>query len=209
MLVFPGNNSLAVKLDYPNLGMLISPGGFWNAGCRFSLDNGVYGLWCKGLKFQPSPFISLLITVKNLNLVPLWVVVPDAVGDSETTSRLWLEWQPIIKHEFGFNRAFAVQDGHTLKDVPENTDVVFIGGSTNWKRQNIKVFCSNFPRVHVARINTLRWLWVCHNAGAESVDGTGWFRHSDRTQELIDYLDVCNGRKKCLDGQLFNPGLYA
>lgn len=29
---------------------------------------------------------------------------------------------------------------------------------------------------HIERINTYRWHRVCADAGAESVDGTGWFR---------------------------------
>jgi len=209
MIVMPGNNSMVIKLGYSNLAMLISPGGWWNAHCDFAADNGVYALWRKGLEFQQNPFITLLTKIKSLGYQPRWVVVPDAVGDAATTSKLWKEWYPIIKYEFGFTCAFAVQNGHTLNDVPDKADVVFVGGSTDWKRSNIKYFCAGFPRVHIARINTLRWLWVCHNSGAESVDGTGWFRHPRRTQELIDYLDVASGKKLCLDGQLFNPGLCA
>ena len=57
---------------------------------------------------------------------------------------------------------------------------------------------SNFKRVHVGRVNTYRLLWLAHEAGAESCDGTGWFR-GDRKQlqGLIDYLqESSSGRRK-------------
>lgn len=47
-----------------------------------------------------------------------------------------------------------------------------------------------FPRIHVGRVNTERMLWMAHEAGAESCDGTGWFR-GDKAQlaGLMRYLD--------------------
>lgn len=205
----PSNNSMVVNLrKYKNLAMLISPGGWWDAKCDFALDNGAYACWLKGQSFKESAFINLLNTVEKAGYTPRWVVVPDAVCDAEKTNYLWKKWQPVIKQCYGFNCAFAVQDGHTPKDVPRKADVVFIGGSTEWKRKNIKTFCKHFPRVHVARINTLRWLWVCHNAGAESVDGTGWFRHPSRMNELISYLDISNKFKSKQDYELFNTSIY-
>ena len=38
-----------------------------------------------------------------------------------------------------------------------------------------------FPgRVHVARVNSERLLWMADKAGAVSCDGTGWFRGNER-----------------------------
>src|SRR5208283_317973 len=95
---------------------------------------------------------------------------------------------------YGFTPAFAVQDGMTPRDVPLGAGVVFVGGSTKWKRQTLEVWCGGFPRVHVARINTERWLWRCYALGAESCDGTGWFRGDPvQFRGLLDYLALRAG----------------
>jgi len=67
------------------------------------------------------------------------------------------------------------------------------------------MFTAAFPRVHVGRINGEKGLWECHEAGAESCDGTGWFRGGNtegnkQLQMLLRYLEEStNGRKQ---GQL-------
>lgn len=142
---------------------------------------------------------------------PEWVVVPDAPTDAEETSKLWKQWSPIIK-SWGFKTAFAVQNGHTPSSVPNDVDIVFIGGDTHWKRKNIKLFTDNFPRVHVGRINGLSWLWACHNAGVESIDGNSYFRkktgsssnYRSAYKDLKDYLEIANNLKKIEDGLLFS-----
>ena len=90
----------------------------------------------------------------------------------------------------GFKLAMAVQDGMTPDDVPSNCDVIFVGGTDAWKMPSLPMWTANFPRVHVGRINGYRGLWQCHEAGAESCDGTGYFR-GDKKQlaGLIRYLE--------------------
>jgi hypothetical protein len=89
-----------------------------------------------------------------------------------------------------FPIAFVAQDGCTPADVPETADVVFIGGTTEWKWENVWRFCDAFPRVHVGRVNTYRKLMHCHECGAMSVDGTGFFRGGpERWSSLKRYLD--------------------
>mgnify|MGYP003656587610 CR=1 FL=1 len=92
------------------------------------------------------------------------------------------------------NLALAVQDGMMPEDVPDDFDrengVIFVGGSTHWKLKSMKMWCDNFKRVHIARVNTESRLWKCHNAGAESVDGTGFFRgDQNQTEGLYRYLE--------------------
>ena len=74
--------------------------------------------------------------------------------------------------------------------------VVFVGGTTAWKWKTLRTWTENFPRVHVGRVNTDRMLWMAHECGAESCDGTGWFR-GDQVQfaGLLSYLEQStNGR---------------
>ena len=77
----------------------------------------------------------------------------------------------------------------TKEDVPTDADVIFVGGSTDWKWKNLYEWTKNFKRVHVGRVNSERLLWIAHEAGAESCDGTGWVRGGEeRLEELHRYL---------------------
>jgi hypothetical protein len=210
MKIFVGAHSLSCvpKIYRHQIGNLFSPGCHWNSGLQFALDNGVYRSWKKNQDWSATIFKKLLDKVSKLNQMPLWVVVPDVVGNHKLTLEKWREWQPMIIDR-GFACAFAVQDGCTPEDVPVNADVVFIGGTTAWKHRNIKVFCDNFPRVHVARVNTYTWLWHSYQCGAESIDGTGWFWTRKREhQDLLDFLAITNGHQDKETGALFRLSDY-
>jgi hypothetical protein len=181
MRVMPANNSKAIVHywagTYPGmLGHLYSPGGFrgpydW---LPFGLDNGAFPAWTKGEAWDEAAYRGLLERVAKAHHTPLWVLVPDVVADRDATLRSWERWAPELRG-YGWPLAFAVQDGMTVGDVPD-ADVIFVGGSTVWKRRTMETWCKSFKRVHVGRINTEKWLWRCVEVGAESCDGTGWFR---------------------------------
>lgn len=186
------------------VGNLFSPGGFWNNSIDFALDNYVFASWKQGRKWDSEKFIAHLDRVKLSGKSPLWVVCPDAVGDCSETRQLWDEWSPRLRSEYGWSLAYAVQDGQTIEDVPTDADVIFVGGTTEWKRSTISMWCGNFLRCHVARINTYRWLWYCHKCGAESIDGTGWlWGHKRENQDLLDYLAITEGDRETETGALF------
>tara|TARA_R110001632_G_scaffold81753_1_gene181817 strand:- start:592 stop:1224 length:633 start_codon:yes stop_codon:yes gene_type:complete len=140
---------------------------------KWAIDNGVFGAWNAGEEWSGDAFYSFLEKYSWLN--PEWVAVPDWVADREMTLSLWEKHSPAIQ-AFGLPMAFVAQDGMTPDDVPSSASVVFMGGSTEWKWKNLTTFTANFPRVHVGRVNAYRLLWMAHEAGAESCDGTGWFR---------------------------------
>ena len=156
----------------------------------WALDNGVYGAWSGGRDWDEHPFYSTLEQYAAYK--PLWVVVPDAIGDKETTLNKWHHHSPIIQ-AFDVPLALAVQDGMEPKDVKQldqSPDIIFVGGTTTWKWRNLKSWTENFPRVHVGRVNTYKLLWMAHDAGAESCDGTGWFRGCKaQIGGLIRYLE--------------------
>jgi hypothetical protein len=88
----------------------------------------------------------------------------------------------------------------TPSDVPPNSDVIFVGGTDSWKMRALPMFTKEFPRVHVGRINGEKGLWQCHEAGAESCDGTGWMRcGEERIAPLIRYLEQSSSHKKQLN----------
>ena len=196
MTVMPSNNAglqvgyLAGK--YPGrIGWLISPGG-WKKPPNwmpYALDNGAYSAFLNQQPFDSSAFIKLLKNAR-LHSRPLWAAVPDVVMDAEATLKGWPKWVPIIKQYMpAVKLAFVVQDGMTPEDVPNDADVIFVGGSTEWKFKYLRIWTAHFPRVHVGRVNSERKLWQCYDAGVESCDGTGWMRGGEeRIRGLEQFL---------------------
>ncbi len=187
MIVMPANNTgIAVGWmagRYPGkIGHLFSPGGQRGPftrefGIPYAFDNGAFGA---GDDWQEEPWIKMLEWGKLSGQNPLWALVPDVVGDRIRTLRKWDIYAPKLA-AYGWPLAFAVQDGMEPSDVPAGAEVIFVGGSTEWKWRTVEMWCKEFPHVHVGRVNTYRRLWQCHDAGAKGCDGTGWTR-GDQTQ---------------------------
>lgn len=185
MIVMPSNNSsmhlgwLAGR--YPRcIGWLLSPGG-WRTPhewMEYACDNDKYAATVKGLPWDEAAYLVMLekvaAMVRRLR-PPRWLLVPDVPFSREGTLREWDKWAPRLQ-PLGLPLAFAVQDGMTQADVPREAAVVFLGGSTEWKWNTLWRWCEDNARVHVARVNGYDPLWDCIDAGAESTDGTGWFR---------------------------------
>ena len=183
------------KLDkrYPGqVGWLFGP-----SGCRdtrelyYVADNDRFGCWSKGNPWCPDKYKAFLDKLCTMPRQPEWALVPDEVGDAIKTFDMWHEWKPEIEAR-GLVPALALQDGMTAESVKTlNPQVVFIGGTTQWKRKTMWGWCRSFQRVHVGRINTLRWLWNVARCGAESCDGTGWFRGDQKQRAgLMRFLEM-------------------
>jgi len=121
--------------------------------------------------------MNLIQWARGQEYKPLWALVPDVVADREKTIERWDKYEQQCRAELpGIPLAFAVQDGMQVDDVPQSADVVFIGGSTEWKWATASMWCAAFPRVHIGRVNGYLPLMAAAHCGAESCDGTGWFR---------------------------------
>lgn len=187
MIIMPSNNS-GIRVGYlagkypQRIGWLISPGG-WRTPPSWmptALDNGAFGAFTRGDDFDVVAWQEHIETAHQ-QCQPSWMVVPDVVADREKTLDSWHMWQPILAKQYPHTPlAIAVQDGMTPTDIPAEADIIFIGGTTEWKWRNLRSWTDNFKRVHVARVNTERMLWMAHDAGAESCDGTGWFRGDEQ-----------------------------
>jgi hypothetical protein len=215
MVVMPSNSGKAIVHywagRYPGrLGHLYSPAGRrgpfpWLPYC---LDNDVYGAWAAGRPWDAEAFRAHLRWAAAAPCAPGWVVMPDAVGDRATTLRQWDAWETEVRAE-GWPVALAVQDGMTPADAAATgCDVVFLGGTTDWKRAQLRRLSAwrrVCARVHVGRINTGRWLWLCAEQGAESCDGTGWFRGDPRQlAELEEFVTTYGGARRAREhGPLF------
>lgn len=139
----PSNNSsmhlgwLAGR--YPGrIGWLLSPDG-WRKPHRwmtYALDNGAYPAWVNKREWDEDGFVQMIETAALCEHAPSWVIVPDVVADREATIARWHEWAPSLRR-YGWPLAFAVQDGMTQSDVPTDADVVFVGGTTEWKWKTV------------------------------------------------------------------------
>jgi len=175
------------------LGVLIGPSYYRKPrGMSFALDNDAYINWRNGKDFDEKAWVKLLDKVKDRHHPPMWVLVPDAVGDRQKTLNRWNQYSDFAR-SYGWPLAFAAQDGMVSSDVPKDADVVFVGGSTSWKWSTVKRWCRDFPRVHVGRVGSLEKLWECESLGAESCDGSGFLRegwHGRRARGIKTWLSV-------------------
>jgi hypothetical protein len=149
----------------------------------FVLDNGAFTSWRDKKPWDVSQWREMLKWVRMTQLHPLWAAVPDVVADRRATLANWEKYSGEIK-ALGWPTAFCVQDGMTIKDLPNDADVVFVGGTDGWKFPNLEVWTKNFPRVHCARVNAPHMIEACERLGCESVDGTGWFREPSRSDKV-------------------------
>jgi len=196
MIVMPSNNSGAVCCElfrrFPGrLAHLQSADSLRvpKFGLNWSLDNGVFGAFTKGKEWDETNFYAWLEAHSSRR--PDWVVVPDSVGNAQKTIHMWNEHAPRVR-SFGNPVAFVAQDGMTRENIPtiNPPDILFVGGTTEWKWKSLPHWCASFPRVHVGRVNTERLLWMAHRAGAESADGTGFFRGDQKQLDgIIRYLE--------------------
>lgn len=132
----------------------------------------------------------MLASVRAQGLAPRWVLVPDVVADRAATLEKWRQYAPVAAR-YGWPLAIAVQDGMTPADIPGNADVIFIGGTTEWKWRSLPMWASTGMRVHVGRVNEVERLEICERWRVESVDGTGWMRGTEngrQAQALVQWL---------------------
>lgn len=184
---------------YPGrLGWLISPGGWRTEPPKYvsyALDNGAFVAWKNRTEWDESAFWALLERAMACRQEPLWVVVPDVVGDPAATMQKWDAWSVILrKAGITWPLAFAAQDGMKLAHAPKNADVIFVGGGTEWRWNTLRTWTKHFKRVHVGMANSERLLWQAHESGAESSDGTGWFKNPQMVEELERYLSLSSGQ---------------
>jgi hypothetical protein len=208
MMVMPANNTgawvgyLAGKHE-GRIGHLYSPGAERKPlpFIQFALDNNRYVCSLNDREWDEAAYLRML---DSHGSAALWCIVPDWVGSRDRTLREWDRWAPRMS---GLRLAMAVQDGMTAADVPSEAEVICLGGTTEWKRRTLHYWAEHFRRLHVLRINTEKWLWVCHDAGVESCDGTGWFR-GDQVQlrGLCRYLDRSSRGVGPRQASLFEKG---
>lgn len=145
-------------------------------GFSLVLDNGKWSAYTTGEEWVEARFLSAFETFgPRVD----WTVIPDIVAGGLESLALTAEWLPRLR---GGCRLLliAVQDGMTPDDVRPLLGPgigLFLGGSTDWKLATMKMW-GNFAaevgcHFHVARVNTVKRLYLAIWAGAHSTDGSG------------------------------------
>ena len=209
-----------LAIRYPGLiANMISPDGWADPWpLPFALDNGAYTYYKKGIPFDKTKFALMLSRVrtwKNYYLrdyKPLFLVVPDVVGEAQLTINNWQSLAPILGKEFKL--ALAIQDGMDER-VIEKLDIkphaIFIGGTLKWKLEQIESKKWNMVSgwLHAGRIYSRDHLELCKDCGVDSIDSTAFFREGSNPvnnktlASLIEFLERHpNPRQGIFDGFL-------
>lgn len=154
--------------------MVSARGVLRSEGFRYALDNGAWTAFQRGESFDVDAFERAL---GLLGEGADFVVVPDIVAGGLDSLRFSEQWLPRLD---GCRlRLVPVQDGMAPEDVAGLLcrDVgLFVGGTTKWKELTARSWCelarSRGAYAHVGRVNTIRRVRLCQDAGADSIDGS-------------------------------------
>ena len=140
-------------------------------GAAWAADNQVF---TKGFSAERYfPWLEKMTPYRNQCL---FLVIPDVVGNAVATLDEW-EWSKGW-WELGWDLAFVAQDGQESLPLPIDYDVLFIGGTTEWKESQGAIDCiqrAKGKRIHIGRVNNWRrYRHFARMPGAENwtCDGT-------------------------------------
>ena len=141
------------------------------AGIAWAADNGCFGKGYPG----DAAWLAWLSGMDPAGC--LFATAPDVVGDAASTLARSLPLLPAIR-ALGYPAALVAQDGLEALVVPWGEfDVLFIGGSTEWKlgrhaRALVADAKRHGKRVHMGRVNSERRYRYATAIGCDSADGT-------------------------------------
>lgn len=160
-------------------------------GCFGGFDEGAFRTMLQQIEALHKPAAYGLPGDGSRYTQPLWVVVPDVVGDAYATTQLFEYWKHTVRPylSYGWHQlAYVAQDGaENARLLPRRGDhwrTLFIGGSTVWKESDgaawlITQAKKAGKRVHIGRVNTERRLRLFDGLGIDSIDGTQFSRFPD------------------------------
>lgn len=162
----------------------------------WAADTGCFTL---GERFEMGAYITwLTVRMKPYQFSCLFVTAPDVVGNAKKTWEKSAPWLDALRH-LGWKVALVAQNGieHTTIEW-DRFDALFIGGSTRWKVSPVvewlvKEAKSRGKYVHMGRVNSWKRLWLAHQWGCDSVDGTflvfGPAKNTPRVERWLNDLE--------------------
>lgn len=158
------------------LGCIVTPkqGNRLPDGVVWSADNGCFG---KGYPGDQKWFAWLASYTPEQIGRCAFAVAPDVVGDAAGTVLRSGPWLEKIR-SLGYPVAYVAQDGMEDETVDWDAfDVLFIGGTTDWKlgphaRALAVEAKAHGKRIHMGRVNSRRRFIYADLIGCDSVDGT-------------------------------------
>lgn len=165
-------------------------------GAVYACDNGRFG---RGWPGATRWWSWLVTTVDRYGLDRCaFAVAPDEPMDAHATLRLSAPWLPRIRDQH-VPAAFVAQDGCEEGLIPwDDLDVLFLGGSTDWKtgpaarRVTLQARERGIP-VHMGRVNSLKRLRLAQDFGCTSADGTFLaFGPDQNLPRLLSWLTAVN-----------------
>jgi hypothetical protein len=184
-LANPCGPDVTAAMQAGTLGYIDTPaqGNKRPAGVVWCADNG-----CFSDKWDQEKWWQFLVDNAHDAATCLFAVAPDVVGDAYATTVRFRKWWQRIR-ALGYPVAYVAQDG--LEKLRGNTvgggltfpvpwdsfDVLFIGGSTNWKlgeaaRGIVAEAKGRGKWVHMGRVNSQRRFEYARAIGCDSADGT-------------------------------------
>lgn len=182
------NKALANRPEYgfmrtPNMGNKVAPEQTWFA------DNGCFS--SKGERaFDLAGYLAWL--GKQSPQTCIGATAPDKVGDAYETTKRSLPVLPLLR-EAGYKASYVGQDGLRLTSTGQleavspaggvipvpwaSFDVLFIGGTTEWKLslfvvELVAAASIQGKWVHMGRVNSYKRFMIAALMGCDSVDGT-------------------------------------
>lgn len=210
------HNELVASLAHEkNIAPLVQPGNRYDMQVHrypsWAGDNGAFTKAKGGfsaLKFREMLNRPALLAARatcQFIVAPDKLVVLDngvVVGDARGTLAQFPEWAREIK-ALGYPVALVAQNGleTMLDEVPwELVDVLFIGGSTDWKISAEAAQCvararAEGKRTHMGRVNSGRRMAIAQRMGIDTADGTFLaFGPSKNMPRLLSWLRDCELR---------------
>lgn len=181
-------------IDQPNQKKVAGVAAAHDAGALWCADNGAFSD-----RFDETKWWAFLKRNAHRAASCAFAVAPDVVGDARATLERSLPWLAKIR-ALGYPVALVAQDGLEDLEVPwDDFDVLFIGGTTDWKlgpdaRELVRQAKALGKWVHMGRVNSERRWRYADAIGCDSVDGTfltfgpdtnlprllGWVRNNDQ-----------------------------
>ena len=159
--------------------MISAKGVLRTEGFRYALDNGA---WWAHQNNQPFDVAAFETAIAKLGKDADFVVLPDVVAGGLPSLKLSLSWLPKVATQL---LLIPVQNGMVARDLQPHVSKevgIFVGGTADWKEQTIPIW-GKFAReigcyCHVGRVNTVRRIAICRNAGVHSFDGSSVSRYA-------------------------------